>query len=76
MAPSATHESPVDGGSHAESIVPLIDFSKFQSKTPEDTRQVADELFEAFKDSGFVYLQNHNLPQEVVDEAFAWVCSS
>lgn len=54
----------------SNSVVPLIDFSRFRK---EKTLEPAKELFAAFQDSGFAYLQNHGVPQEVVDEAFAWV---
>lgn len=51
-------------------VIPLIDFSKFQS---EKSIQTAKKLFDAFQNSGFVYLKNHGVSQNVVDEAFAWV---
>jgi isopenicillin N synthase-like dioxygenase len=54
----------------SEGVVPIVDFSSFRS---ERSLKTGKELFAAFKDSGFVYLQNHGVPQDVLDEAFAWV---
>jgi isopenicillin N synthase-like dioxygenase len=70
MAPSAVHGFPGKEHPKSHSVVPLIDFSHFRQ---EKSLEPARELFAAFRDSGFVYLQNHGVPQEVVDEAFVWV---
>ena len=53
--------------------IPVLDFSRLRHGSSEDTHETATKLFEAFRDVGFVYLKNHGLPQETVDEAFSWV---
>lgn len=53
--------------------IDVLDFSRFRHGSSEETQQTATKLFEAFRDVGFVYLQNHGLPQETVDKAFDWV---
>ncbi|KAI9740778.1 MAG: hypothetical protein M1818_004743 [Claussenomyces sp. TS43310] len=52
--------------------VPIVDFAAFLSDDGEESSKAAEELFNAFKDVGFVYLQNHSLPQDVIDEAFTY----
>lgn len=59
----------VEGASH----VPLVDFTTFRSGTPNQAKTISKQLYEAFRDVGFVYLKNHGVPQDVVDEAFSWV---
>jgi isopenicillin N synthase-like dioxygenase len=70
MASSTAEASLSKDTSPKADVVPVIDFSLFRS---EKQLQVAKELFAAFKDSGFVYLRNHAVPQDIVDEAFRWV---
>lgn len=55
--------------------IPVVDFAAFRSGTPNETKEIANSLYEAFRDVGFVYLKNHGVPQDVVDEAFTWVSS-
>jgi isopenicillin N synthase-like dioxygenase len=50
--------------------IPILNFAAFDGDGAE---AFAKSLFEAFRDVGFVYLKNHGLPQETVDEAFEWV---
>ncbi|EFE44132.1 oxidoreductase, 2OG-Fe(II) oxygenase family [Trichophyton verrucosum HKI 0517] len=54
------------------SQIPVIDFAPFRDGSPEDAEATGKKIFEAFRDVGFVYLKNHGVPQEVVDEAFSW----
>lgn len=70
MTPSAVDVTSNKETPHSHEEVPVIDFSPFRK---EKSLEKAKELFAAFRNSGFVYLQNHGIPQEVVDEAFAWV---
>jgi hypothetical protein len=70
MAPSAVNMTSSRETPESHEVVPIIDFSPFRK---EKSLEKVKELFAAFRDSGFVYLQNHGVPQEVVDEAFAWV---
>eukprot|EP00298_Acanthocystis_sp_HF-20_P008597 c17773_g1_i1.p1 GENE.c17773_g1_i1~~c17773_g1_i1.p1 ORF type:complete len:309 (+),score=103.22 c17773_g1_i1:53-979(+) len=48
-------------------IVPCIDFSNFSERRDE----IADQLWKAATDSGFMYAINHSIPLEKVDEMFA-----
>lgn len=73
MAPSAVDVDPSGDASQSHEVVPVIDFSLFRK---EKSLEKAKKLFAAFRDSGFVYLQNHGVPQDIVDEAFAWVRQS
>ncbi|ODM22704.1 hypothetical protein SI65_00293 [Aspergillus cristatus] len=53
--------------------IPVVDFSPW--KDPQDRigrLRVAQEIVDAFKNVGFVYLVNHSLPEPVLDEAFDW----
>jgi isopenicillin N synthase-like dioxygenase len=70
MAPSAVNMTSNTVTPQNRETVPVIDFSPFRK---EKSLEKAKELFTAFQDSGFVYIQNHGVPQKVVDEAFTWV---
>jgi isopenicillin N synthase-like dioxygenase len=70
MAPSLVDSISNKEQPKSHSVVPLIDFSRFRKGR---SLEPAKELFAGFRDSGFVYLQNHDVPHEVVDEAFVWV---
>ncbi|KDQ59308.1 hypothetical protein JAAARDRAFT_206225 [Jaapia argillacea MUCL 33604] len=53
--------------------VPLVDFSAFSSHgTVEEQKTAAEALLKAFRNVGFVYLTGHGVPEELVDETFAW----
>ncbi|EXJ77073.1 hypothetical protein A1O3_10231 [Capronia epimyces CBS 606.96] len=52
--------------------LPIIDFSLFTSGSPEQRLKTAREVVDAFKTAGFVYLVNHTVPDELVDECFQW----
>ncbi|EFR03380.1 flavonol synthase/flavanone 3-hydroxylase [Nannizzia gypsea CBS 118893] len=54
------------------SQIPVVDFAPFRRGSAEDAKATGKKIFEAFRDVGFVYLKNHGVPQEVVDEAFSW----
>lgn len=58
----------------AELAIPIIDLEPMHSGTAEDARETGRQVFEAFRDVGFAYIKNHGLPQEVIDQAFEWVC--
>lgn len=55
--------------------IPMIDLEPARTGTPEEAAQVAKEVYEAFKHIGFAYIKSHGVPQELIDEAFSWVCS-
>ena len=52
------------------SEVPVVDFGLFTHGTPEQRIQTARDILTAFKQVGFVYLQNHELPEEELEQAF------
>ncbi|OQU98354.1 hypothetical protein CLAIMM_04151 [Cladophialophora immunda] len=52
------------------SEVPLIDFSLFTNGTPEQRTHTARDIVAAFKEVGFVYLVQHPVADEEIDEAF------
>ncbi|KAB2575296.1 putative iron/ascorbate oxidoreductase [Lasiodiplodia theobromae] len=52
--------------------VPIVDFGPFYTGDGDAKRAVAKQLDNALSTVGFVYLKNHGVPQERVDEAFAW----
>ncbi|KIP04361.1 hypothetical protein PHLGIDRAFT_76061 [Phlebiopsis gigantea 11061_1 CR5-6] len=51
-------------------VISVVDFGPFLDNSAK--QQVADAIVQSFKDTGFVYLINHGLPQEKVDEMFGW----
>lgn len=56
------------------SSIPVIDLAPARSGSDEDVQSVAKSLYEAFKNVGFAYVKNHGVPENVVNEAFNWVC--
>lgn len=51
--------------------IPVVTFSKFRNaKSTAEREQTAQEVVNAFKEVGFVYLKDHGIPQSVVDNAF------
>lgn len=52
--------------------IPVIDFSVWLKGESEDKRKVAQELANACRTVGFVYVVNHGLDDDLLDEAFAW----
>jgi isopenicillin N synthase-like dioxygenase len=53
--------------------IPVVDFGAFLNGSEEDKKLVARQLDDAFRDVGFVYLRNHGVRKEVVEECFEWV---
>ncbi|KAF5343415.1 hypothetical protein D9758_011816 [Tetrapyrgos nigripes] len=54
------------------SELPTIDFANFSDGTTEEAREIGQKFFAACRDVGFAYLVNTGIPQEKVDEMFAW----
>ncbi|KAK5085552.1 hypothetical protein LTR05_004837 [Lithohypha guttulata] len=50
--------------------MPVIDFGAFRTGDPQQRQQVADQVVEAFKNSGFLYLKNHGIPKDQVQTVF------
>lgn len=57
-----------------EETIPIIDFSLWTSSkaSSSDRLVVAQELVAACHDTGFVYLKNHGVSPELLEEAFTW----
>ena len=53
--------------------IPIVDFAPFITGSRQDQIKTAAEIDEAFRDVGFVYLQNHGVPTEKVEQCFQWV---
>ncbi|KAK5119842.1 hypothetical protein LTR85_007168 [Meristemomyces frigidus] len=53
------------------SAIPVIDFAKWNTSTSKaEQLAVAKELTDACRRVGFVYIVNHGLPQDLLDQAF------
>ncbi|KZT12727.1 Clavaminate synthase-like protein [Laetiporus sulphureus 93-53] len=51
--------------------IPLIDFSKYRHATSTaEKRNTADEIVNGFKEVGFIYLDQHGIPDSTVKHAF------
>ena len=70
--PSAMSESASNGD---DSRIPIIDFDLFLNGTDEQKGTTSAQINDAFHNVGFVYLTNHGVPREKVDECFQWVGS-
>ena len=57
----------------AEPSIPLIDFDRFLHGSADERRHVASSIDVAFQSDGFIYLRNHGIDGDTVDECFAWV---
>ena len=57
---------------NSATTIPIVDFSAWSSNTqdPEGRLRAAQELVDACKKVGFVYIINHSLPEKVLDGAF------
>ncbi len=58
---------------HAE--IPIISFEPFLKGNAEQRKAVADQVYRAFHDIGFLYLKDSGISQERVDEIFTLVRS-
>lgn len=58
--------------------IPLIDLGPLAGGVAGDDghSRTGKDIYEAFKNVGFAYIKNHGIPQDLVDEAFAWVGTS
>jgi isopenicillin N synthase-like dioxygenase len=52
--------------------IPLIDFGLFLKGDEKEKQKAAEDIDDAFRNLGFVYLKNHGVPKEMVEECFAW----
>jgi isopenicillin N synthase-like dioxygenase len=53
--------------------IPVVSFEKFLTGTRENQSDVAAKVYDAFSKIGFIYLKDHGISQERVDEIFQLV---
>ena len=53
--------------------IAVVSFERFLHGSDADRREVAKKLYNAFSTVGWVYLKDHGIPQNRVDEVFALV---
>jgi isopenicillin N synthase-like dioxygenase len=54
-------------------VIPVVDFSAFPHGSDEEKRRAALAIDNAFQNAGFVYLMNHGVSSDKVEECFEWV---
>jgi isopenicillin N synthase-like dioxygenase len=52
--------------------IPMVDLSAWSGGSAMARKRIASELTEACRRVGFVYVVNHRIPADLLDEAFAW----
>ena len=52
--------------------IPIVDFGLFLKGGKGEKEQVAGRIDDAFRNVGFVYLRNHGVAKDLVEECFAW----
>ncbi len=53
--------------------IPIVDFTSWTSSgNAEDRQKTAEELVDACRRVGFVYIVNHGVSPEFLQEAFSW----
>lgn len=66
----------VEGASVARtggvSSIPLVDLSALKDST-NPALNASKSLVDAFRISGFAYVKNHGIPEEIIKSAFQWV---
>lgn len=50
--------------------IPVIDLAPFMAGTRAGKDQVAKDIRSAAEDNGFIYIKNHDVPQEAINAAF------
>lgn len=49
---------------------PIVSFQPFLTGTPEGKQEVADRLYDAFHNFGWVYLKDFGISQAEIDDMF------
>lgn len=52
--------------------IPVVDFSTWSNGSPQEKKRIAEELTAACRHVGFVYVVNHGVSNELLEEAFGW----
>lgn len=55
---------------NSQSVIPVVDFARWRSNSHEEQLNIAKELVSACHNVGFVYIVNHGISDELLDEAF------
>lgn len=55
-----------------DSSIPIVDFKAWATGSLDEKRRIATELTSACRRVGFVYIINHGVNDDVLDEAFGW----
>lgn len=53
-----------------KSAIPVVDFARWSSNSHKEQFSIAKELVSACHNVGFVYIVNHGVSDELLDEAF------
>lgn len=53
--------------------IAIVSFDRFLKGGEEDRQAVAQEIYQAFSSVGWVYVKDHGISQERVEEIFALV---
>jgi isopenicillin N synthase-like dioxygenase len=51
--------------------LPIIDFNGVRSQDPAALKKAAQQVYDACTTAGFFYIENHGVPQAVIDDAVA-----
>ncbi|KAI2470934.1 thymine dioxygenase [Annulohypoxylon bovei var. microspora] len=56
----------------SEGAIPVVDFVVWSEGSVDDKKRIAQELTDACRRVGFVYIVNHGVPNDLLEEAFSW----
>ncbi|KAI0543690.1 hypothetical protein F4679DRAFT_577443 [Xylaria curta] len=56
----------------ASNFIPVVDMGSWHNGSTVDRKRIASELTDACRRVGFVYVVDHGIPAELLEEAFAW----
>ncbi len=56
-----------------QASIPIVNFGKFLDGGEEEKKQAAQEIDDAFRNAGFVYLKGHGVNKDLIKECFEWV---
>ncbi|OTB09282.1 hypothetical protein M426DRAFT_316564 [Hypoxylon sp. CI-4A] len=55
-----------------QDTIPVIDFGKWSSGSIDDKKRISQDLTDACRRVGFVYIVNHGVSDDLLKEAFSW----
>ncbi|KAI1462701.1 Clavaminate synthase-like protein [Annulohypoxylon moriforme] len=56
----------------SEEAIPVVDFAVWSKGSVDDKKCIAQELTDACRRVGFVYIVNHGVSNDLLEEAFGW----